>query len=193
MLHSTPRQGNGITMPIPWLTTVIALALTYGLLHLRSCLVACSKVPRPSYHAFVMWFEETAGHADGHEEWRMGDSVSPWPIERALRVGRFPLDDGHAEDDVWANSDENDVASRVERPRKEDMRCYLNCPFVQAGDVRLAPGLRLPWPSVVPARQPDTLLSQTTYHCLLCRQTAWARPTAQLFCGVCLCPMRAYL
>ena len=51
----------------------------------------------------------------------------------------------------------------------------------------------LPGQSLVPAHQPDKLISQTTYHCLMCGQYTWALPTAELLCGLCKCPMQAYL
>jgi len=180
-------------MPIAWLATVIALALTYGLLRLRQCLVSCSKAPRPSYRASVMWFADTAGHTDAHGGWGMVESVSPWPVEPAWRLGRFPLHEDQAEDDVWANSDANDVTVRMERPWQEGRGRHVASRCGQAGDACPPPGLHPRWQWYFPAPQPVRHLRQTMYSCPLCQQTAWARPTARLRCGICQRPMQASL
>jgi len=167
-MHCALHQGRGSRCQDHWLITAIALALTYGLLRLRSYLVACSKEPQLSYRAYVMWFAETDGYADGdddvHEDAETDDILGPWPPEIVGHASCFPRDCGHYEDDVWANTGGSDGSSFL-----------------------------LPGRSLAPAHQPDKLLSQTTYRCPTCGQHAWATPTAQLLCGICKRPMQAYL
>jgi hypothetical protein len=155
-------------MPGSLLIAAIALALTYGLLRLRSYLVACSKEPQLSYRAYVMWFAETDGYADRdddiYEDAETDDILGPWPPEIVGHARHFLRDYGYYKDGVWANPGGSDVSA-----------------------------FPLPGRSLAPAHQPDKLRSQTTYHCPTCGQHAWATPTAQLLCGICKHPMQAYL
>src|SRR5262245_61148738 len=102
-----PIQGEGITMSGSLLITVIALALTCGLLRLRECLVTCSQEPQPSYRACVMWFTETDGYAgrdeDVQEAAETEDSWGSWPTEIVGHARYFFHNCGHDEDDVWAH------------------------------------------------------------------------------------------
>jgi len=183
-------------MPGPLLITAIALALTYGLLRLRHCLVACSKEPQPSYRAYVMWFAETDGYADGdddvHEDAETDDILGLRPAEIVGHARHFPRDYGHYEDDVWANRGGSDVSARGERLWPQDAPCHRESPFDRATDAFLTTGFLLPGRSLAPAHRPDKLRSQTTYHCPTCGQHAWATPTARLLCGICKRPMQAY-
>ena len=155
-------------MPGPLLITAIALALTYGLLRLRDCLVTCSKKPQPSYRAYVMWFAETDGYADGdddvYEDAETDDILGPWPPEIVGHARHFPRACGQYEDNGWASRGGSDISAFL-----------------------------LPERSLARAPQPDKLRSQTAYHCPTCGQHAWATPTAQLLCGICKRPMQAYL
>ncbi len=157
-----------MTMPAPLLITAIALALTCSLLCLRHYLVACVKEPPPSYRAYVMWFAETDGYADGDDDVREDAETDAilglWPTEIVRHARHFSRDCGHYEDDVWASRDGSDISAFL-----------------------------LPEWSLAPAHQLDKLRSQTTYHCPTCGQHAWATPTAQLLCGICKRPMQAYL
>jgi hypothetical protein len=138
-------------MPGPLLITTVALGLTCGLLYLRHCLVTCNKEPQPSYRAYIMWFAEMDGYADGDEDAEIDDILALRPSEIVGHARRFPRDCGHIS------------------------TCLL------------------PGRSLTPAHQPDKLHSQTTYHCPMCGQHAWATPTAQLLCGICKRSMQAYL
>ena len=92
-------------MPGSLLITVIALALTCGLLRLRHCLVTCSKEPQLSYRAYVMWFAEMDGYVDGDDDVRedaeTDDILGPWPTKIVGHAGHFSRDYGHYEDDGW--------------------------------------------------------------------------------------------
>ena len=134
-------------MPGSLLITVIALALTCGLLRLRHCLVTCSKEPQLSYRAYVMWFAEMDGYVDGDDAVREGaetdDILGPWPPEIVGHASCFPRDCGHYEDDVWASRGGSDISAFL-----------------------------LPERSLARAPQPDKLRSQTAYHCPTCGQHA---------------------
>ena len=155
-------------MPGSLLITVIALALTCGLLRLRHCLVTCSKEPQLSYRAYVMWFAEMDGYVDGDDDVRedaeTDDILGPWPTKIVVHAGHFSRDYGHYEDDGWASRGGSDISAFL-----------------------------LPERSLARAPQPDKLRSQTAYHCPTCGQHAWAQPMAQLLCGICKRPMQAYL
>ena len=64
-------------------------------------------------------------------------------------------------------------------------------PFDRAAAVLLATDFRLHWQSLADKPQHNKLRSKTKYQCPVCEQNAWAKPTAQLFCGLCKCSMGA--
>ncbi len=72
--------------------------------------------------------------------------------------------------------------------------------FDDAITALVATGFRVPWQSGLPgalpghggdAPPPARLRDKTTFTCPQCTQKAWAKPTAQLVCGVCRLRMRA--
>lgn len=86
-------------MPGPLLITTIALALTCSLLYLRHRLVTCNQEPQPSYRAYIMWFAELDGDADGdedvYEDAEIDDILALRPTEIVGQARRFPRDGGH--------------------------------------------------------------------------------------------------
>jgi hypothetical protein len=152
-------------MPGSLLISAIAVTLTYSLLRLRSFLVGCGKKPQPSSCAYVMWFTETDGYANGdddiYEDARIDAILGLWPTETVEHAWHCSRDDSHEEDDVWASRERNDSSTFL-----------------------------LPEWSLVPAYRPDRCLIQTTYHCSTCGQHAWAQPPVLLLCGICKRPMQ---
>ena len=109
----------------------------------------------------------------------------PQPSYRAYIVWFAELD-GYADEDVYEDVEIDEILAL----RPTEIGGHARRFPRDGGHVST---FLLPGRSLTPAHQPDKLGSQTTYHCPMCGQHAWATPTAQLLCGICKRSMQAYL